>query len=342
MNINRKKKKAIFIVGPTSSGKTSLAADIAKKYNGEIISADSRQVYVGMDIGTGKEGTCHLKRSERSHEILQPVSRGLQDDSNSRLQYIKRQARWIDGIPQYLIDIVKPGGEKYNLAKFLSDAKLILEDIWQRGKLPIVTGGTGLYISALLEGYSLPPINQSQAGETGRGMWHKKIKLNFNPLVLALDMSRPKLYKKIDKRLRYRMELGLIGEVRGLIAGGVDPRWLIKIGLEYRYVTWYLLSKPSLNLPLTNGEKPGVANIPLDKGEPEGVKVMAIQSDQDLYDKLRFAIHAYARRQLTWIRHKINRPHFIGTTRGRGEQSRSEKEAYNKIKQFLLKSEQGR
>ena len=287
--------KVIFITGPTSSGKTKLAVDVAKKYNGEIISADSRQVYVGMDIGTGKEGVKSLKSKVKS---------------DSRIDFIKSRVRFIEGIPQYLIDIIEPGGMPvrsdclgrlarlnqlggYNLAQFLKDAKLILNDIWRRGKLPIVAGGTGLYISALLKGYQLSTVER----RPGRGNWNKKNKPKFSSILIARDLPREQLYKKIDQRLRDRLNQGIVGEVEGLIAKGVDPAWLVKIGLEYRFVTMYL-----------NGE---------------------IKSQQELYDKLRYAIHAYARRQLTWIRHQLRGTEWVS----------SRNEAYNKINQFLFKQE---
>lgn len=251
--MSHESNKVIFIVGTTSSGKTDLAVLVSKKFNGEIISADSRQVYRGLDIGTGKEG-----RPNPKHQT---------PNTKPRIHFIKSKARYIEGVPQYLIDIVEPGGEMYNLAQFLLDANLMLNDIWSRGKLPVVTGGTGLYISALIKGYKLARAKK------GRGQWRKHKKPDFAPLVIGIDCQRDELYKKIDQRLKDRLDQGLIAEVQNLIARGIDPQWLIKLGLEYRFVTWRLRE--------------------------------TIASDSGLYDKLRFAIHAYARRQLTWIRHQI-------------------------------------
>ena len=245
--------KIIFIVGPTSSGKTDIAIQLAKKFNGELISADSRQVYMGLDIGTGKEG--NLKSQKSKIKIIEGV------------EYIKSHARYIGDIPQYLIDITEPGEGMYNLAFFLRDSELMMCDIWKRGKLPIVAGGTGLYVSALLKGYQLPKTKKK------KGEWREQIKPDFDALVIGLDVPRQKLYEKIDRRLKNRMDEGLIAEVQGLIASGVDPKWLEKLGLEYRFVTWRLQDK--------------------------------IKSDGELFDKLRFAIHHYARRQLTWLRHQI-------------------------------------
>jgi len=245
--------KVIFIVGPTSAGKTGLAVEIAKKFNGEIISADSRQVYRGLDIGTGKEG-------------ISKNAKGLMSNAK-REELIKSRARYIDGIPQYLIDIVEPGDTMYNLGQFLGDAKLMLNDIWSRGKLPLVVGGTGLYITGLLKGFMPTPTKK------GRGQWKKRKKPDFQSLVVGINPPRATLYKKIDKRLKSRLNQGLIGEVEGLIARGVSPAWLERLGLEYRFVTMRLSG--------------------------------TIKNDDELYDKLRFAIHAYARRQLTWLRHQI-------------------------------------
>lgn len=219
--------KIIFIVGATSSGKTDVAIQVAKKFNGELISADSRQVYRGLDIGTGKDKS----------------------------------------YPHHLIDIVKPGGEMFSVGEFLRLSRELIPKIWSENHLPIVVGGTGLYISALIKGYQLPKTKKK------KGEWREQVKPDFDALVIGIDVPREKLYDKIDKRLRQRMDQGLIAEVQGLIAGGVDPEWLEKLGLEYRFVTWRLQDK--------------------------------IKSDGELYDKLRFAIHHYARRQLTWLRHQI-------------------------------------
>jgi len=264
-------KKVIFIVGPTSSGKTSLAIEIAKNFNGEIISADSRQVYRGLDIGTGKEGMPSSSNNQETClevESRRAITKQAQNfKSQNRIKHIKSRARYIEGIPQYLIDIVEPGGSMYNLAQFLKDAKLTLNDIWDRGKLPVVIGGTGLYISALLKGYELSPVKQ------GRGQWKKQKKPDFQSVVLGIDMPRAKLYNRIDERLKKRIKQGLIKEVSNLLKQGIKPDWLIRLGLEYRYTTWFLQGK--------------------------------ITSETEYFDKLRFAIHAYARRQLTWIRHQI-------------------------------------
>jgi tRNA dimethylallyltransferase len=251
--------KVIFIVGPTASGKTDLAVKLARYFNGEIISADSRQVYEGLDLGTGKDGRPRIKNYELR------IKNGAQ--KADRKAFIKDRARYIKNIPQYLIDIVRPGGEMYNLARFLLDAQLMIKDIKARGRVPIVVGGTGLYISALIKGYELPPAKK------GRGEWGKQVGADFVPLVISINTERAKLYEAIDRRLGKRIKKGMISEVKNLLSRGVSPDWLIKLGLEYRFTTKYLQGQ--------------------------------IASSTDYFNQLKFASHAYARRQLTWLRHQI-------------------------------------
>ncbi len=281
-------KKVIFIVGPTSAGKTDLAVKLARYFGGEIISADSRQVYEGLDLGTGKEGVPrNFKFQISNFKFLE-----------GRIIFLKERARYIGEVPQYLIDIVKPGvppvrppgregGEMYNLALFLGDAKLILNDIWQRGRMPIVTGGTGLYISALIKGYDLPKTKQ------GRGEWRRHRRPNFQSLVIGIKTDRLKLHRRIDLRLKKRIELGLIREVKKLLSSGVPADWLIKLGLEYRFTTWFVQGK--------------------------------FASKSEYFDKLKHAIHAYARRQMTWLRHQIPGVEWVS----------SSAEAANYIVRFL-------
>jgi len=219
--------KIIFVVGPTAAGKTDLAIKIARLVDGELISADSRQVYVGLDIGTGKDKS----------------------------------------YPHHLIDNVAPGGEMYNLGQFLSDSRRIINEIWHRGHIPVVVGGTGLYVTALLKGYELPSERQE------RGTWHGRQEPEFRPLVIGINPDRHMLYDLIDKRLVARISAGLVEEVEGLIASGVAAEWLYRLGLEYRFTVKYL-----------HGE---------------------FASKEDYIEKLKFAIHAYARRQLTWLRHQV-------------------------------------
>lgn len=189
--------KLIAVVGPTGSGKTKLAVELAKKFNGVIISADSRQVYRGLDIGTNKEGT--------------PGG------------WNNQTVRLIDGIPQLLIDIADPG-ERFTLNDWLSKARYLLEQTWDQGQLPIVVGGTGLYVTALLEGY-----------QPGGGRFAKNNQpVDFKSLILMQDVDREVLNQKSDARFVSIFD-ALVTETEKLLASGVPGEWLEKIGLDYRY-----------------------------------------------------------------------------------------------------------
>ena len=290
------KRKIIVIAGPTASGKTGWGVSIAKKFNGEIISADSRQVYKGLNIGTSKdigEYGC---------------------------------------IKYHLIDVKSPG-EEFTLFDWLKLAREAVEDIFSRGKTPIIVGGTGLYIQALVEGFELekaadrhPELVEGSVSASGSRFRNKfgmtkrytreelgdksleelqeivlklktlnlKLDLNnprrliraieraqsgevitrkkpdFEVLQIAIDLPREVLYKRIDQGVEEWFEEGFIEEVQRLIDAGVDVKWLEKIGLEYRILTKYLIEKSS--------------------------------DFDEMKQRMKFAIHAYARRQLTWFR----------------------------------------
>ena len=212
--------QVLTILGPTACGKTSFATRLAVRLNGEIISADSRQVYRGMDIGTGKD---------------------LAD-------YV------VDGqpVPYHLIDIAEPG-TRYSVYQFQQDFHTAYSDMIHRGKTPILCGGTGLYIESVIRGYefdgrTMPPLRS---------------------LNIGLSISREERRRKISERLHARLEEGMIDEVKGLIDRGVSTHALIRYGLEYKYVTLYLLGQ-------------------LSKEEMERL--------------LEIAIHQFAKRQMTWFR----------------------------------------
>ncbi len=190
-------KKVIAVVGPTGSGKTALAVALAKKFNGVLISADSRQVYCGLDVGTNKEGEVG--------------------------SYMGQPARLVEDIPQVLVDIIQPG-ERFTLNDWLEQARNNIYVIWRNGQLPIVVGGTGLYVTALLEGY--------QPG-SGRGAQLKKA-VDFESLVLQTNVDRNVLNKKSDERFP-RIFDQLVAETNGLLTAGVSGNWLDSIGLDYRY-----------------------------------------------------------------------------------------------------------
>ncbi|GMU74292.1 MAG: tRNA dimethylallyltransferase 2 [Candidatus Campbellbacteria bacterium] len=243
------KPKLIIILGPTATGKSSLAVRLAKAIGGEIVSADSRQVYRGMDLGTGK--------------ITQ---------------------REMHGVPHHLLDVVSPR-QQYSVAHFVRDAKKSATSIRKKGFVPIVVGGTGLYIDALARGTSLPevPPNLRLRAKLEKMPTEKlfmllkkkdprraknidphnrrrliraleitarlgvvprqKPKSDFEALFIGLTLPKEKLNKKIYARLLSRMRQGMVAEVRKLRAGGLSWKKLEDFGLEYRNIAQYLQKK---------------------------------------------------------------------------------------------------
>ncbi len=267
------KNKIITIVGPTACGKTSLAVKLAKIFNGEIVSADSRQVYKGMDIGTGK-------------------------DLN---EYGK--------VPYHLIDVVSPK-KQYSLASFQYDAYTAIDDILKRKKLPIIVGGTGLYVNAITKGYELSKakpnkelrniLSKKSLKELQSLIKKYKLKVNesdfknkrrlerlieiyktekdfkpkskprYNTLIIGIKYPKDIIDKRIDQRLIERLEKeGMIKEVKKLLKNEVTYKRLEDFGLEYKYVSYYLKNKITYN---------------------------------ELIAKLSIAIHQFAKRQLTWFK----------------------------------------
>jgi tRNA dimethylallyltransferase len=271
-------KPILSIMGPTATGKTQLAVKLALDLDGEIVSADSRQLYRGMDIGTGKD----LKEYE------------------------------IEGkkIPYHLIDIAEAGTE-YNVFLYQQAATLIIKDIQKRSKKVILCGGSGLYIEALLKSYRLYPVPENPAL---RNIWKhcsdeeleaslaslkslhnktdietrerleraleieyyyqeyselKKLTEKIPSLTFCLYGNRDLIRQKITHRLKERLQHGMIEEVEYLIANGVEPRQLIRYGLEYKYITQYILGE-------------------LDY--------------ETMFDRLNIAIHQFSKRQMTWFR----------------------------------------
>ena len=222
------KSKVIAIVGPTASGKTNLARFLAKLFDGELVSADSRQVYKQLDIGTGKDGT------------LKPNTTG----SNLSSKY--PGLRYLDSIPQWLTDIVEPT-DSFTAADYQQKAYEVIDDIQKRGKLPILVGGTGLYVSALIEGYEFDPTTQRDPNNprhADKKNWRKNPP-NWDVLLLGLDLPREELYQRIDKRLDQRIDQGLIDEGRNLIKSDISPERLRQFGLEYKYLADLLEEKNS-------------------------------------------------------------------------------------------------
>ncbi|MCF8231243.1 MAG: tRNA (adenosine(37)-N6)-dimethylallyltransferase MiaA [Bacteroidales bacterium] len=278
----------ITILGPTATGKTRLAAAIADKVDGEIISADSRQVYRGMDIGTGKD---------------------LND------YYIN--GRWI---PYQLIDIIEPG-EEYNVYEFQKDFMKAYKDILAREKTPIMCGGSGMYLESVLKGYNLlkVPENESLRWElnkksdpelkellkaksrklhnttdlTDRHRMIRAIEIQIhyennpgsqgkNPeiesVLIGIHYDRLALRQRITERLYSRLENGLVEEVQHLLDTKVSTNSLRFYGLEYRFVTDYLTGKLDYNT---------------------------------MVSKLNTAIHQFAKRQVTWFRRMERSGHTI-------------------------------
>lgn len=268
----------ITIIGPTASGKTAFAAALAARLDTEIISGDSRQVYRSMDIGTGKD-------------LADYVVDGKQ-------------------IPYHLIDICNPG-DKYNVFEYQHDFHKAFEEIRKKGKLPILCGGTGMYIESVLRGFKLldvpqnPSLRESLKGKSlveleqilaSYKVLHNKTDVDsaqrairaieieefykteapdkreyapINSLIIGVDIDRDLRREKISKRLRARLDEGMVDEVRAILATGVKPGDLIYYGLEYKFLTLYIIGQ------LTYDE---------------------------MVSQLEIAIHQFAKRQMTWFR----------------------------------------
>ena len=293
-------KQMITILGPTASGKTPLAAALAYQTEGEIISADSRQVYRRMDIGTGKDLADYEVSPLTSH--LLPLTSHLSPLTSKK-------------IPYHLIDIVEPG-TKYNLFQYQQDFYDAYQDIMARGKTPILCGGTGLYIEAVLKGYKLSPVPQNPdlrqqlegktldeltqllaalKAKTGSVMHNKTdvdscqrairaieiesynlehpVPLRELPpvdsLIIGVNIDREARREKITRRLKARLEEGMVDEVRGLLDEGIPAEDLIYYGLEYKFVTEYVTGKTTYD---------------------------------EMFTRLEIAIHQFAKRQMTWFR----------------------------------------
>lgn len=275
----------VTILGATASGKTAVATHLAKSLNGEVISADSRQIYRGMDIGTGKD---------------------LSD-------YI------IDGelVPYHLIDIAD-AGYQYNVFEYQRDFLKVFGNMQQHGKFPVLCGGTGLYIEAVLKGYKLiqVPVNENRRQELQAMSLeklteilsgykelhntsdienkkravraieieeyyqeHPEIDLSFpeiNSLIVGVKFDRDSRRRRITQRLKDRMENGMIEEVEKLLASGLSPESLTYYGLEYKFLTQYVTGEISYD---------------------------------EMFRSLNTAIHQFSKRQMTWFR-KMEREGF--------------------------------
>ena len=268
----------ITILGPTASGKTPLAAALANRLHTEIISGDSRQVYRRMDLGTGKDLADYTVEGKR--------------------------------IPYHLIDIAEPG-TKYNVFEFQHDFLRAYEDIRRRGMIPILCGGTGMYLESVLKGYKLLPVpenpelrerlagksleelagllasyktlhNSTDVDTAKRAIRAIEIEEYYrtqpvdvrdfpeiHSLIIGVDINRELRREKISRRLRQRLDEGMVEEVRGLMAEGIAPGDLIYYGLEYKFLTLYIIGELSYD---------------------------------EMFSQLEIAIHQFAKRQMTWFR----------------------------------------
>ena len=196
--------KVLAVTGPTATGKTALAVKLAEQFGGEIVSVDSRQVYRGLDIGSGKD---------------------LEEYGS---------------VPYHLIDIADPAKEVYNLARFCADAFAAVGEIASRNKLPVLCGGTALYLLALLAGYrlpgeALPPRNSGRPREKQEGGTDSFAPpFRLDALILGLYYPRAEVRERIRIRLEKRLAEGMLDEGRRLLASGVTPEQLEFFGLEYR------------------------------------------------------------------------------------------------------------
>lgn len=276
----------IVITGPTASGKTRRAVDIARALDGEIISADSRQIYRGMDLGTGKDIEEY----------------GI--------------------VPYHLIDIC-PAGYRYNLYEYLRDERAAQADIEARGRWPILCGGTGLYVESVINGIALPevPANpELRASLEGKSLEELTTILSSmktlhnvtdvdsckrairaieiaeyyrlhpdeaeatrphpqtDAVIIGVDIDRETRRRSITERLRSRLDAGMIEEVKRLLDSGINPDDLIYYGLEYKYLTLYLTGRMTLG---------------------------------EMTEGLEIAIHQFAKRQMTWFRGMERRGHHI-------------------------------
>nr|WP_298660597.1 tRNA (adenosine(37)-N6)-dimethylallyltransferase MiaA [uncultured Flavobacterium sp.] len=265
--------KIIVILGPTASGKTDLGLVLAKKFNGEIVSADSRQVYKQMNIGTAKP------QLENNNQI--EILNSVQNDSPV---YI------VDGIPHHLIDIVNPD-QDFSLADFKTMATNCIQDILKRGKLPIVVGGTGLYIWTIVDNLDIPKIKPNielrlelekkslselvgqlqeidpesaavidlknsrrvlraleVAITSGRSFIAQQTKSQplFNALQIGIDISKEELNTRIEKRVDAQMQEGLLHETEGLVQAGYSWNLPSMSGIGYRQIGYYQQGKMSL------------------------------------------------------------------------------------------------
>ena len=290
--------KLIVIEGTNASGKSGLGVTLAKTFNGEIVTADSRQVYRGLDLGSGK---------------ITPEE--------------------MQGVPHHLLDVRNPG-EFFSMADFQRLAYEAIDDILSRGKVPFLVGGTGLYVDAVADGYELSEkapdpelrahletfetpalyemlLERLPDADIDPKNRHRVMRAlerleaedyqpgtkspRFTLLKLGVTWPRPILKERIDERLDRRLDAGMVQEVKALLDQGTSEEFLVKLGLEYKYLTWYLTGKISY---------------------------------EQMKEELGNAIKKFAKRQMTWFR-RDDRIHWLDMS------GNPEQEAAEMIRRFL-------
>lgn len=309
----------ITIVGPTASGKTRLAVDVALSFDTEVISADSRQVYRGMTLGTGKDLDDYVVR-DNDGKVLKTV-------------------------PCHLLDIREPG-YKYSIYEYQRDFHAAYNDMLQRGKMPVLCGGSGLYVESVLRGYEMHEVpenpelrarlegkslaelteilrgyktlhNQTDTDTAKRAIREIEIRDYYRThaeqltgypavksLVVGIDIDRELRREKISRRLRERLDAGMVEEVRGLLEK-VPAENLIYYGLEYKYLTLYCIGQLSFD---------------------------------EMVRQLEIAIHQFAKRQMTWFRGMERRGiqiHWLDASMPADEKVQKVRSFYEK---FMLES----
>ena len=287
-------KKLLVIVGPTGTGKTDLGLTLAKKFNGELVSADSRQIYIGMDIGTGKE------------------------IESSKYNVKKNKGSWVvNGIPIHLYDVINPD-KTFSVVEYQQEALGKIKEIENKGKLPILVGGTGLYVQAIVEGVNIPKVPPDSklrakleskplatlvsqleqvdpktaikidkqnprrviralevyysSGQSFSSL-EERFKVNFDSVQIGLTAPRDFLYKKVDDQIDDWFRVGFIEEVKKLISDGYDEKLPALTSLGYRQVAMYL-----------------GGNLTIEEAK----------------QRIKWEHHGYIRRQFTWFRKRKN------------------------------------
>lgn len=299
-------KPLIVILGPTASGKSETALKLAKKLNGEIVSADSRQIYRGMNVGTAK--MTRDKKSIRLSGGLAALASKLAEEARNK----KLRPVIINGIPHYLIDIINPD-EDFSVAEYKKFAIEIIRDIQRRGKIPILVGGTGLYISAVVDNIEIPKVKPNPA------LRKKLEKMPLGKLLEKLEKLDPKTIKIIDKKNKRRVIRALEVTIStgkpfsGQRKKGKPLFDILEIGIEAPRKTLYKKIDQRVNKMIRQGlieetrklAKKYSWKLPSMSGigyKQIGMYLCGEITLKKAKELIKFATHAYVRRQMTWFR----------------------------------------